>query len=236
MVESMHGEGDLLRGDGIEAKLPGEELADEAVHVLVSSAFPGGVGVGEEEAGIKCSGDALVLGELFAVVGGQRMDASGKGLEQADHGIGDDIGSLGRNVGDQGVTGFSFIERDQGLLVAGTDDQIGFPIAEPLAAIDDGRALLDRDLVGDSAPPVAAAIAFATQLLTAQDAMQRPAGTLVGVDTLVDGFVADAGLSTGLEVAANLPGTPQFSQLRPGKHPSVGTNAAAALTGPHAGL
>lgn len=37
MVESMHGEGDLMRGDEIEAQLLREELPDEAVHVLVGS-------------------------------------------------------------------------------------------------------------------------------------------------------------------------------------------------------
>ena len=236
MVESMHGEYDLLRGDGIEAKLLGEELSDEAIHVLVGAAFPGGVGVGEEEAGIKRTGDPLVFGELFAIVGGQRMDAGGIGLEQADHGIGDDIGSLGRNLGYEGVTGLAFVERDQGLSMVGSDDQIGLPITESFSAIDDGRAQLDRDLVGDRAPSVSATIAFAAQLLTAQDAMQHPASTLVCVDTLVDGFVADAGLSAGLELTRYLLGTPQLSQPRLGKRPGVGTNASAALTGPHAGL
>ncbi len=40
MVESMHGEYNLLSSDGIETELLGEELSDEAVHVLVGTAFP----------------------------------------------------------------------------------------------------------------------------------------------------------------------------------------------------
>jgi hypothetical protein len=40
MIESMDGEGDLMRGDGIEAQLLREELSDEAVHVFVGATRP----------------------------------------------------------------------------------------------------------------------------------------------------------------------------------------------------
>ena len=57
MVESMHGESDLMRGDGIKAQLLREELPDEAVHVLVGAALPRGIGMREVEVGIECPGD-----------------------------------------------------------------------------------------------------------------------------------------------------------------------------------
>jgi hypothetical protein len=49
VVETMHGELDVFAGNGFEAHFLREELADQAVHVLVGTALPGGVGMGEEE-------------------------------------------------------------------------------------------------------------------------------------------------------------------------------------------
>lgn len=57
---------------------------------------------------------------------------------------------------------------------------------------------------------------------------------VVGVDTLVDGFVADAGLSVALRWPQIFSGLHNSASLA--WRPSMGTNAAAALTGPHAGL
>ncbi len=83
MIEAVHGKGDVLCGDGIEAHFLWEELADEAVHILVGASLPRGVGMSEEETGIEFLGDSPVLGELLAIVGRQGMDAAHKGLEQA---------------------------------------------------------------------------------------------------------------------------------------------------------
>lgn len=236
MVESVHGEGDLLRGDGIEAQFFREELSDEAVHVLVGATLPGGIGMGEEEVGIEYLGDSLMASELLAVVGCQRMHAGRERRQQGDHGTRDDLGSLGWHMGDQGIAGLAFVEGDQRLLMASTDDQIGFPVAKAAARIDDGRALLDGHLVGNGATPVAATIAFPTYLLAAQGAVQHASGTPISIDALIDGFVADTGLAGGLEIAGDLLGAPQLGELGLCKGPSVGTNAAAVLTGPHAGL
>ena len=40
VVEPMHGEFDVIRGDGFESHLLRKELTDEAVHVLVGTALP----------------------------------------------------------------------------------------------------------------------------------------------------------------------------------------------------
>ena len=49
MVETVHGESDLFRSNGIEAHFLWEELADQAVHILVRAALPGSIGMSEEE-------------------------------------------------------------------------------------------------------------------------------------------------------------------------------------------
>ena len=58
VVEAVHSEGDVLGRDGVEAHLFREELADQAVHILISPALPGGIGMSEEEVGIEFLGDA----------------------------------------------------------------------------------------------------------------------------------------------------------------------------------
>jgi hypothetical protein len=67
------------------------------------------------------------------------MDAGREGLEQADHGIGDGLCGLERDVGHQGITGLAFVERDEGLLLAGANHQVALPVAEAFSAVNDGR-------------------------------------------------------------------------------------------------
>ena len=73
VIESMHGEGNLTWGDGIEAQVPRKELSDYAVHVLVGATLARGIGVSEEEVGIEGTCDPLIAGNLSAIVGRQRM-------------------------------------------------------------------------------------------------------------------------------------------------------------------
>jgi len=53
MIEAVHGEGDVLGCDGIEAHFLWKELANKSVHVLVGTALPGGIRMGEEEVSIQ---------------------------------------------------------------------------------------------------------------------------------------------------------------------------------------
>ena len=54
---------------------------------------------------------------------------------------------------------------------------------------------------------------FSACLLAAQGTVQRSAGTLVGIDALIDALVADTGLVVGLEIAGNLLGTPRLAEF-----------------------
>lgn len=77
MVETVHGEGDVPFGDGIETHLFWEELSDEAVHVLVGATLPGGVGMGKEEMGVMfCAWNECHV--AVRAKGGGREDASGQ--------------------------------------------------------------------------------------------------------------------------------------------------------------
>jgi hypothetical protein len=47
MIKAVHGEFYVLESDVFEAHFFGKERPNEAVHVLVGAAFPGGVGMSE---------------------------------------------------------------------------------------------------------------------------------------------------------------------------------------------
>ena len=89
--------------------------------------------MGEEEVGPKLAGDALMLSELLAVVGRQRVNAGGIGRQQRNHDIRYRLRGLLRHVPDQRVTGLSLVDRDERLLMTRANDQIGLPVAEPFA-------------------------------------------------------------------------------------------------------
>jgi len=73
--------------NGVETHFLGKELAYEAIHVLVGATFPRGIGMGEEEIGIKCLCNSLMLGELLAIICRQCVNAGRKRRQQRNHGI-----------------------------------------------------------------------------------------------------------------------------------------------------
>ena len=64
-------------------------LSDESVGVLVESTFPRMAGVGEAALGVKCFGDSLMIGELLAVVIGERVDKFGMRSKCFEQNFGD---------------------------------------------------------------------------------------------------------------------------------------------------
>ena len=151
VVETMHGELDIFRGDGFEAHFLGEELADEAIHIFVGAAFPGGIGMSEEEICIELPGDTLMLGKFLSVVGRQRMwrpraicaNAGSKRRRQGDHGIRDRLSGLERHVGNQRVARRALVNRDECLFLSSTDDQVRLPVAKAGTLGHDGGAQID---------------------------------------------------------------------------------------------
>ena len=68
VVESVHDAADLLKCESPEIGALGQVLTAEPVGVLVESALPGMVGVGEVALGVESLGDGLMVCELLAVV------------------------------------------------------------------------------------------------------------------------------------------------------------------------
>lgn len=143
VIESLHGEGDLLGLDGIEAAFLGEVLTHQAVGVLVGAALPGSVRMGEVEIGIELAGDGLVVGKLLAVVGGDGMHKRLEWLEQAGDGVADEMGGFALDLGQQGVAALAFDQADEGLAMMGADDRVALPMAYAGARPDCGRTALN---------------------------------------------------------------------------------------------
>ena len=204
VIEAVHSEGNLVRGNGIEAPLLRKERANQAVHILVRAAFPGGIGVSEVEVRVEFFGDTLVQGELLAAVGRQRVNMGDKRLQQREDGFRNRVCGFEREMRDQRVVGRALVHRDQSLLVSGTDHPIGIPVAEAAPLGHDHWAQIDGNRRGGMAPRRSRPPSrLPPGLLAAQGAVPRATGALVGIDLRVEAFVADGGLfivagSTGI--------------------------------------
>ena len=66
--------------------------------------------------------------------------------------------------------------------------------------------------------------------------MQRAPGALVGIDVLIDGLVADGGLSVHFEMAGDLFRAPGFGKFEVDHDPGLGSNARAVLSSMDASL
>lgn len=143
MIQSFHGEADLLRSDGIEAAFLGEVLAHQPIRVLVGAALPGSVRMGEVEGGIEFPGDGLVFGKLFAVVRRQGMHTRLEGLEQAGDSLADEMGGFALDLGQQGIAALALDERNEGLAMVGANDRVALPMTYPSARLDHGRTALN---------------------------------------------------------------------------------------------
>lgn len=136
----------------------------------------------KEEVGTQLFGDPFMLSELLPVVGCQRVNTGCKRRQHGDHGIRDRLRRLLRHMGNQRITRGAFIERDKCLLLTRADHQIAFPVAKAATFSHDGWAQINGHLIGDRAASFATAITFPAHFLTAQRAMQRAPGALVGID------------------------------------------------------
>jgi hypothetical protein len=92
--------------------------------------------------------------------------------------------------------------------MAGANDGVSLPVAEPALASHDFWSLLNAGTVGDLTAPDVSAITLPLLLLTAQMAMQRAPVPLVGIDIEVDPFMTDSGPLCSFKVPGNLLWTP----------------------------
>ncbi len=86
--------------------------------------------------------------------------------------------------------------------MAGTNDGVAFPMTHLSSCFNVQGPLAQRPSVGDLSSPVSATcIALPLLLLTAQVLPKRPALSLVGINMLINGFMADGQLGRNLLLA-----------------------------------
>ena len=146
------------------------------------------------------------------------------------------MSSLERNMGDQRVARRALVNRNERLFLAGADNKVRLPVAKASTLGHDGGAQIDGDLVGNRTASLASAVTLFADLLAAQGVMQCTASTLVGVDALVDAFVANGGFPIRLEVTRDLLRAPGLDKLGINHVPGLAGNAGAVLASLHAAL
>jgi len=119
-------------------------LSDKAVGVLVGASLPRRIRVGKEEVGIEGFGDLLMAHELDAVVARDGKDLVFVREEFPADSVCDRFGRLGSHLLKQQEPGPPFDQREYSAFLLTADDGIDFPVAEPLARVDDRRPFAYR--------------------------------------------------------------------------------------------
>ena len=142
--------------------------------------------MGEVALGVESLGDGLMVGELLAVVIGERVDKVGMRLQCCEQGVRDGLcGLLVGSLGNDAVACPALRKREQDRAAGLADHGVGLPVSGAGAFLDDLRPLVDRDPAPDLAPAVIAPVAFPAPLLATQVGMEITATALVRIDILV---------------------------------------------------
>src|SRR5687767_4515289 len=139
----------VLAVDG-EVGAFGQELADQAVPVLVGSSLPGGVRVAEVDRAAGGDAEGVVGGEFPALVPGQGSGQLGGEPGDVLGEAGSDVfGGFGLDLDQHPEPGCSFHEGGHGAAVVGADQQVAFPVARNRSVLGLGGPLGDVDHVPD---------------------------------------------------------------------------------------
>jgi hypothetical protein len=171
----------------------GQILTQQAVGVLTRATLPGTMRVAEVDAHAGVGRQFGMAGHFLSLVIGQalaqrRTDGIELGREGRQRGSGSGI----FHARQQHQTAGALNEYADRGLVAGTLDEIAFPVARHDAVSDFRRAHVDADHVGNLATAIGAAIARqarAVSMTQAGDEFTAQFAPGMGIDGGIDGFV-----------------------------------------------
>lgn len=164
IVQQKQGLLDLGWCHGIEVGALGEELAQQAVGVLVDPSLPGRIGCREVRLGLESSCDFLVLDEFSSVIEGERLHLVRQGRQQSDDGLLNRRRRILRHGGTEREQGFALDHGDQRTLPISAHERVTFPVSDSPLACHDRRACLNRSAIGDAGCPSSRPIALAPLL------------------------------------------------------------------------
>ena len=192
MVQLMNGQLELFLGDVFEVSFLRKVMPYQAVGVFVESALPRMIGVGEVHRSLQVSCHGGVPCKLFAIVKRDGVAMVLVWIEKPVDGGSDTIGMLAVKAFGKGEARDPVDQGDHHALLILADDGVAFPVAKPYFLSHDVGPLVNADAVLDGTTAlVATGIALALGLLAAQVPNQITAAFLVGIDALVDRFMAD---------------------------------------------
>jgi len=120
-----------------------------------------------------------MFSELLAIISSNGMQIFHSRLKQVNHGITHQVGSASFDFPQQDQARFSLRQGYGGLAMPFPNNGVHFPIANPLAFLDDGWSLFNTHSVWQFSPTVIIAITFATFLLAAQMMIQRASSMFI---------------------------------------------------------
>jgi len=208
----------------------GEILSEQSVGVLAGPPLPCVVGSGEVESSPGHLFDGGVVMELGAIVGGDGVDRSWLGLDQALCPCSDLCRPSDGELADGQVSGLAFHHGQYtGGGLSGADERVDFPMSHLGASLGRVGSRGDMPFSGQPSATVVGAVAFSALLSgTPQVGVELSSCGFVGPDIAVDGLVTDRELSLGPEAPGDLFGAPETLQT-PGHHaPVLGTESAIA--------
>ena len=177
--------------------------------------------------GLQALGDEFMLGELFAVVKGQRLAVGSVGPKQRDDGLRHLRAVARTQLGCQGVARFSLHQRDQHALVPFANDGVALPVANAAALVHNGGTLLNTNTVLQGATTLApTGMTFTAYLLASQITDQIPALLFVSVGVPVNALGTDGDGIFQLESPAALLGREMQAQVGIHMAPLIGAEVA----------
>lgn len=120
-----------------------EEVPNQAIRVLVHSAFPRVIGRGKEDVRLQAVRRLSVPSKLFAVVVGDRMDVVAQRCQPTHRGAVRRRRRRASQFRDGGEQAFAFDMGEQRPLVMSPHDGVAFPVAESGLCGHDRRPLRD---------------------------------------------------------------------------------------------
>lgn len=120
--------------------------------------------VGEIELDTGGRFDVLVVMELGAVVGCDRLESARQLLDSLNRTIRQDVLSTVNQLADGDVAGLALAEGDDAVLAALAHDGIDFPVPKLLPPLDGCRPFRDMALAGQAPAAVVGAVALSSLL------------------------------------------------------------------------
>ncbi len=225
LVEPPHHPLHLRLGNLGEIRPLREVLPQQPVRVLVDTALPTRVRPREVEARPQPRGDAGVMGELPAVIRGDRQHTFRQRAERRQARPRHLFRALALDPAEPHQLRLALDQAQDGPAASAPDDGVGLPVADSPLGPDDPRPLLDADAPGDLPAPRVLPVTLAPLPPAAQVEVERAAGPLVGVDVAVDALVARRRPPFEPKAARDLLGAPVPAQQRLDHGPGLGADA-----------